>query len=309
MSSGGSTNTVQKSDPWSGQAPYLSNVFGQAQNTYNQFSGNPSSAIAPFNPQQQQAFGLTQQQVGQSNLDGAQVNNAAGNYTTSLLNGDYLGANPGNQAFGAFANGGMLNNPYEQGMANAASTNLVNAYQTGTAPQTTSEFEGAGRYGSGAMTNAQGMAQQGFATQLGNAMNNLYGNLYQGNMSNMLSGAQGLSGNYNNAAQQQLQGSYNAPSVANQTWNTIGQLSGVGGQQQALSQAQLQAPWSLLNNYSNLVQGQYGGTTSTQQPYFTNPAAGALGGAAAGAMLGTQVMPGWGTAVGAGAGLLLGGLG
>jgi hypothetical protein len=184
----------------------------------------------------------------------------------------------------------MLNNPYMQGMANAANTNIVNAYQTATAPQTTSEFEGAGRYGSGAMMNAQNMAQQGLATQLGNAQNNLYGGMYQSNLGNMLAGAQGLSGNYNTAAQQQVQGLGLSPGIAQQAQNQIGNLYNMGGNQQAYQQQLLNSPWTQLNNYAGLVGGTgYGSSNSMTQPYFQNQTMGALGGAASGAMLGSMM--------------------
>lgn len=339
---GGTTTTNSVTQPWTGQQPYLRNMFGQAQNVYNQFSGNPSSSVAGFTPMQNQAMGATQNMANASDTTaGVNATNAAANYTTNLANGAYLGSNPGNSTFSSisngslsnnpgnaaysqFANGSMLNNPYMQGMANAANTNIINAYQTATAPQTTSEFEGAGRYGSGAMMNAQNMAQQGLATQLSNAQNNLYGSMYNQNMSNMLtgasglsqnyatagnqqlSGAQGLSQNYDTATQQQLAGALNAPAYQTASSNLLSNLYNMGGNQQALAQQQINAPWSLLNNYAGLVGGmQYGSQSSTSQPYYQNKAMGALGGAAAGAELGS-VVPGIGTGIGAVAGGLLG---
>lgn len=301
-SGGGSTTSNTIAQPWSGQQPYLADMFQNADNTYKQFSGNPQSSVAGFTPMQQQAM---QMQTDPS-ANGSQVANSAANFAQNLLGGQYLNANPGSGSFGLFANGQMLNNPYMQGMANAANTNIVNAYQTATAPQTTSEFEGAGRYGSGAMMNAQNMAQQGLATQLANAQNNLYGSMYQSNLGNMLAGAQGLSGNYNTAAAQQLQGLALSPGVAQQQQSEIGSLYNMGGNQQAYQQALLNAPWQQLNNYAGLVGGmQYGSNTSTTQPYFQNQAMGALGGAAAGAEIGS-VVPGIGTGIGAVAGSLLG---
>lgn len=303
---GGQTSTVTKSDPWSGQQPYLQNVFGGAQNAYNQYASDPSSSVAGFTPQQQQAMGLTQSIANGTNAGNASaVNNAAGNYTTNLVNGDYLNSNPGNAAFSQFANGSMNNNPYMQGMANAAADSITRNYQTTTAPQTTSQMEGAGRYGSGAMMNAQSQNQQNLATQLGNSMNNLYGGMYQTNMANQLQGAQGLSSNYNTAAQQQLAGAANAPNVVNSINGAISNLYNMGGNQQALNQSQINAPWQLLNNYSNLIQGQYGGQTSTQQPYYTNQMAGAMGGAMGGAALGSMLSNGSG--YGSAAGGLIGG--
>jgi hypothetical protein len=304
---GGSTTTVQKSDPWSGQQPYLSSVFSGAQNAYNQYAGNPASSVAGFTPMQQQAMGTTQAVANGTNAGySPAVNNAAGSYTTNLLNGAYLNSNPGNSAFSQFANGSMMNNPYQTGALNAANDAITRAYQTATAPQTASAFEAAGRYGSGAYGNAVSQNQQDLTRQLGNVDASMLNNMYQQNMQNMLAGAQGLSQNYNTAAQQQLQGSYNAPNIVNSVNGATTNLYNMGGNQQALQQSQINAPWQLLNNYSNLIQGQYGGTTSTSQPYYTNQLAGGLGGALGGAALGSMIMPGIGTGIGAAAGGLMG---
>lgn len=304
---GGESTTVQKSDPWSGQQPYLQNVFSGAQNAYDTYAGNPASSVAGFTPQQQQAIGATQSVANGTNFgNAAGVNNAAGNYTTNLLNGKYLNSNPGNSAFSSFANGSMMNNPYQTGAVNAANDAITRAYQTATAPNTASAFEAAGRYGSGAYGNAVSQNQQDLATQLGNTDATMLGNMYQQNMSNMLAGAQGLSQNYNTATQQQLAGSANAPNIVNSVNGAISNLYNMGGNQQALQQAQINAPWQLLNNYSNLIQGQYGGNTSTSTPYYQNQMAGAMGGAMGGAALGSALSSGSG--YGTAAGGVLGGL-
>ena len=51
-SSGGGTNTIQKADPWSGQQPFLTYGFDQAQDRFksDQPQFFPGSTIAPFNP-------------------------------------------------------------------------------------------------------------------------------------------------------------------------------------------------------------------------------------------------------------------
>lgn len=51
-----------------------------------------------------------------------------------------------------------------------------------------------------------------------------------------------------------------------------------------------QLPWQNLNNYSKVVSGNVGSSTST--PYFTNPANGVLGGATIGGWLGNQLLGG-----------------
>jgi hypothetical protein len=66
-------------------------------------------------------------------------------------------------------------------------------------------------------------------------------------------------------------------------------------------------PWQRLARYANLIQGNYGGTstsTVTGTPARASIGAGMLGGAASGALAGTTIMPGWGTLLGAGVGAL-----
>lgn len=296
---GGNSTSNTVATPWTGQQPYLSNVFQGAQNTYNQYAGNPSASVAGFTPMQQQAMGITQNVANGTNFGGASnVNNAAGNYTSNLLSGN-TDANPASSAFNKFASGSMLNNPYESGALDAANNAITRAYQTATAPGTASAFEGAGRYGSGAYNQAVSQNQQDLATQLGNTDAGLVNSMYQTNMGNMLSGAQGLSG-------QQTAALSMAPNTVNSINGAATNLYNMGGNQQALQQQQINAPWQLLNNYSNLIQGQYGGNTSTTTPYYSNTLAGGLGGAAGGAALGSMVAPGIGTAVGAGIGGLMG---
>lgn len=95
----------------------------------------------------------------------------------------------------------------------------------------------------------------------------------------------------------------------------INQLAGAGAAQDARSQAEVDAPNTALARYQQLISGQGGGTTSASQPYFTNPAASALGGALGGyglmSGLGSMAMlpmaaPMWG-AIGGGLLGLMGG--
>jgi hypothetical protein len=107
------------------------------------------------------------------------------------------------------------------------------------------------------------------------------------------------------------------PQLAGLDYNNLNALLGVGQMQQQQGQAELQdainrwnqqqnQPLTNLQNYQGLVSGNYGGTIT--QPSYTNPAAGALGGAASGAGIGMMFGP-WGAGIGAGLGGLLGLLG
>lgn len=297
----GSTTTVQKSDPWAGQQPYLSYTFAGATDAYNRFKNDASSSVAGFTPMQQQAMGATQGIANGTNFGNSSgVNNAAGGYVSNMLNGN-TDSSPAASAFAKFANGSMMNSPYQSAALDAANNAITRAYQTATAPQTASNFAASGRYGSGAYGQAVSQNQQDLATQLGNTDASLVNSMYQQNMGNMLAGAQGLS-NQQNAALSM------SPNIVNSINGAASNLYNMGGNQQALQQSQLNAPWQLLNNYSNLIQGQYGGQASTTQPYYSNQLAGGMGGALGGAMLGSALSngSGWGSGLGAAAGGLMG---
>lgn len=49
-SGGGNTTSNTVSTPWTGQQPYLSQVFGSAANTYNNMASNPNATVAGFTP-------------------------------------------------------------------------------------------------------------------------------------------------------------------------------------------------------------------------------------------------------------------
>lgn len=89
-------------------------------------------------------------------------------------------------------------------------------------------------------------------------------------------------GAYNQERQNQLNAMQLAPGLQ---FANIPQLYQAGQMQEARGQAELDAPWTQLARYRGLLTGTPGGTTTTNQPYFTNPWASALGGAAAGASI------------------------
>lgn len=84
MSKGkGSTTTVQKSDPWIGQQPFLRRGFREA----GSFLDQPAeSLVAGFDPAQQQALGLMEQRA----LSGNQLLPQAQGEIGSTLAGDYM---------------------------------------------------------------------------------------------------------------------------------------------------------------------------------------------------------------------------
>lgn len=87
---------------------------------------------------------------------------------------------------------------------------------------------------------------------------------------------------YESERQRQMGATALAPSLANQDYTDLSQLGAVGGMQDQRAQAVKDAPWNQIFKYQQAVSGTSGGQTTTQTPYFTNPAASALGGGMAG---------------------------
>ena len=232
--------TTTTNEPWAAQKPYLLNAFNNANNWYS----HGGTQIAPLNPFQMQSFNLAQGNINNPTLS------AAGNSITN------------------FANGNMMNNPWLSQMADAADNSITRNYQNVVSPGISSGFEANGRYGSGAMANAQSQAQQDLAHQLGYTNANIYGNAYQQGLNNMLQASS-------------LAPSFNASQLSN-----IGALNSAGNQVQAQQQSINQQPLTNLQNYQNIVGGQlYGSQVS--QPYFQNKTANILGGG----LLGAQLAP------------------
>jgi hypothetical protein len=237
--SGGTTTT--NTAPWVGQQPYLTSGFKNAQNWYNQ----GGTSVAPLNSMQNQSF----------NMAGQNANNPT------------LGA--ASNAIQNFAAGNMMNNPYLNQMANSADNSITRNYQNAVAPGISSNFEANGRYGSGAMSNSQGQAQQNLATQLGYTNANIFGNAYQQGMNNM------------------LQASSLAPANNASTLANINQVNAAGNQQQAQQQAVNSQPLANMQGYQGLINGNFGSTTT--QPYYMNQGANIMGGALIGNQIGNSL--------------------
>lgn len=257
---GGSGNQQQNvttfSSPWGPQQPYLQNIYGQAQSLYNMGGPQiyPNSSVSPLTTYQNQ--GIQNQAALAQNPTTTQ---AASDYYNNVLNGNYLTGGAG---------------------FNAA-LNAANAQIT---PMVASQFEGAGRYGSGAMGGQ-------IATNLGN----VFANLYQGERAN----------------QQSVFGQ--APNLQAMQYTDPSQLFNAGQIQQTQAQNQLsdvvnrynynqQLPYINLQNFASTIYGSPSFPSQTQ-PYFRNQTAGLLGGALAGGQLGSSFGP-----YGIVGGALLGGL-
>lgn len=262
----GNTTTTTKSDPWDKQQPFLESgfdniatTFGLTKGTDGKYSGTidpnalpsyyPGSTIAGNSPETNLAL---QARTGRA-LYGSPLTTAAQNQLTSTLNGDYLNSNP-----------------YIDATYNQAADNVVNKYNEITNPGIDSAFAKGNRFGSNAYASSRNQSDRTAAQELGNLATNIYGQ------------------NYANERQNQIQGQLYAPDLANQDYYDINQLSTVGDYNTNLAQAQIDAdrekynynaskPLTALQTYQQMIQGDYGGTSTQSNPYYRNSSGSTLG--------------------------------
>ncbi|MFA7256044.1 MAG: hypothetical protein WC047_00515 [Kiritimatiellales bacterium] len=318
---GGNTNTIQEADPWVGQQDYLREIFARA-NTQSKTPQQyfPGSTVTPFSSETEQAL---QMQAGRA-INGSAALSGGNKQLTDTLRGDYLTANPAFDYLNNNARGDYLNkNPYIDETVGRALGKVRNSLD--------SQFASGGRYGSG-------LHQTALAGAYGDTAASMYGQNYANERQNQIAATGAMGQMFGDERTKQMQAMQFAPQMANQEYVDAQQLANVGETRESLAQAQLtdelnrwnfdqNAQDAALNRYAQLVQGQYGGTTSTSSMAAnpTNRLAGTAGGALAGAYLGSaafgtaagsaaagagsgatygSVVPGWGTAIGAGIGAL-----
>lgn len=336
---GGSTTTVQKADPWVGQQPYLKDIFSEAQNLYNSGAMAPDyyagNTVAPQSQWTQNALQMQADRAmnGSTSIDtalagmdnitsgGALAGNTGMNTLNQIAGTDI---NAGNQGLTALNQMTSAVNPY--------STALLNDAVGGATAQIDSGFSGAGRYGSGAHENAR-------ADAVADLTNQFYSNAYDqqmaaaqaasgaylGGLDTQANAANQAGSLYNTGIGQQVVAGNMAQQLANQAYTDAAALSEAGGikddYQQQLINADIdrynytsQQPLTALSNYNQLIQGSYGGTSTTtgQQASGGSTLGNVLGGALSGGGLGYGLATGtalggpWGAAIGATAGGLLG---
>lgn len=283
MGSGAPSNTTQTSiqqlPAWLNNA----NTFGaqQAQNLYNQGGPAyyPGNTVAPFSPMQEQYFS------GVENLaqNGTPIENSATNQMTQTLGGSYLDPS---------------SNPYLQDTFNQAANGVQNRLST--------EFASQGRNPSMSL-GAQADAMNHLATDI-------YGGNYQAERANQMKALA-----YSPAMDQMGLTGLNALNSAGGMLQN--QAQNMQGQSQNLYNYYAGLPWTNLNNFMNTVNSlSHGGSSSVTGPGPQGPnrtmsalggaasgavAGGAIGSAIAGGETGSAAGP-WGTAIGAGLGLLSG---
>ena len=280
---GGSTTTVQKADPWAGQQPYLQDIFQQAQQLYNAggMAPNyyPGQTVAGQSDWTKQAL---QMQADRAQSGSPLITNAS-NAMNNITTGQALAGNQGLNTLNQLSQG---DNPYVDELYNRANSQ-VQADLDG-------NFNRAGRYGSGAHEAAAA-----------DAANNLAAQMYSSLWDKRADAAQAAGQLYNTGIGQQVVAGQTGQQLANQAYTDAAALSQAGGIMDEYNQQLINANIDRYNydqqkallalqNYNNLIQGSYGGTTTTTGQQSTggstlgNVAGGALTGGGLAYMLGAS---------------------
>ena len=277
---GTSTSSTQTNDPPAWAKPLFSQSASEAQNLYNAGVGGNTYQGNTVNP----LSDTTMAGINQLATAGANTNTAATRPLYQGIGAAAVAPTYAEQNLQGMANGSYLanGNPY----FNAA----LQGQLDNTAADVQSQFSGAGRYGSGANTNA-------LTTQLGNIRSNALMNQFNQDSSNMLAAnnqmdASRLAGlntglNATNAMSNQDQQQFTNALTGAQATQQAGQAIDTQGQKQlsdVISQfyANDNAPWNrlgLLQAAASGSAGNYGtqhGTSESSNPMAALGAVGSL---------------------------------
>lgn len=244
----------------------------------------------------------------------AQWNAAANNITNAYQTATAPGISSAAESAGRFGSGSYANavNQGQQALAGqlatAGSTLYGNAYTA--AQQNQLAAANTIQQAQTASTGQQAQAASTLGTNALGATSNL-GTIGQLGTSNQLAAASGTGTDYSNDLLTQTKALAAAPGVATLPLTQAGAVADVGSQQDAYQQALLNAnlaaynfgqtsPYTNLASYEGLINGNYGGSTVTSTPTYTNNSA-LLGNMATAAGLGASLT---GSQYGAAAGLL-----
>ena len=249
----GNVQTTQTASPSLPNMPFLSQGFSEAARLYNRGAQVPDAykqleqRYANSNPAAAAQRGLYDDMLWQSNRDLSEIAGGQHDYKLS-------------PELQRFASGSMLSpdsNPWLKGMYEDAAGALRG--------QVASQFAGSGRYGSGAN-------QEILGRNLGQLANQMYGGAYQQGVGQMLSASMLGDQLSSQNTSRRMQAMAMQPGLMGASDADLYKLGQV-------QQAQIDAPWTNLQRFMGVVNPgiNFGGTSTSQQPYFSNPVGQGLG--------------------------------
>lgn len=280
---GGGGTTVQKTEPWDQQKPYLEYGFGQAQDIYE---GGP----AQYYPGQTYVdmsdptkAGL-EGQVGQAQ-GGTPTVGAATNYATSTLSGNsdnpwggFLstgGSGMANTGSGAFLN----NNPFLDATYGAAADRVKQDFSDVVMPGIAAQFGNSGGAGGELHKELATKAGGQLTDSLGSLAANIYGGNYQQERDRMEAANAGLtntgSGLYGTGVQERLGLANLAPGLEEAGYLPWQKMQEAGQQYEQFGERVLEddinrfnygqnADLAALQDYMSMISGNYGSTSTSR---------------------------------------------
>lgn len=193
---GGGTNTVQKSDPWTGLQPYLLGGVTGGREYPGLFPGAlewymsdgpsyfPGQTVANPTAETQRAWAMAGSLAsGEGDWQRQNIiNKYAGNegYLSNVANGAYLNqAQDRNNFLDDTARGKFLNaNPYLDSMVDASTRDINRNFTNNVLPGVASQFALGGRYGSGAQQGVLGTVSNDYTNKISDVVTGIRGNAY-----------------------------------------------------------------------------------------------------------------------------------
>lgn len=302
MSIGGSASKgggTQTTEPWSEQKPFLIKGLQRAEDWYKSDTPSyyPGNTVAPLSAETSRVGDMLNAKTAfNATLLPGVMSEVAGQ-----AGGSYLGKNPGDSYYSGFASGSnpvsnlnmrtaggayLNSNPFLDAMYNSSARSLLTNY--GDAMRDTqSAFSRAGRYGNDeAMFNAENRNLETLLRGLGDMGANIYGTNYaneralqeqamgrEGNL--RLAGAEGLSTNFNNERGNMLKAASLMPDLIGASYIGSDKMQDYGKYKDEYGQDVLNAdisrfdynqnlPLEKLKQFMGLIQGDYGGTTTSK---------------------------------------------
>lgn len=308
--------STSETGPWGPQQDYLKTLFSEGNRLYDankNLGAWNGPRVAGFTPDTNTGFDWTRNFAGGINgaapgvMNGAQPGLAGLGGATSILdsvrsrfNGDPTSTILGNAARYA-------DNPQIDGMIKASTRDMVRDYRENTVPTLNSVASATGNINSSRAGAAEAIARRGLDDRIGDVSASIRGAAWN----NGLATAQGqYNQDFNNAGS--MAGAYRdnygaglsgLGASTNLAYGAADRMMNIGGAQQALTQAQMDAekakwqegidnPWQMLSRYQGSISGNYGSTGSqtvpvqSYQPGIGNYLMAGLGGAASIAGLG-----------------------
>ena len=318
---GGSQTSTQTAEPWGPQQPYLSDIFTNASNLYQNVSPQYFPGNTTAQPTWAQNYAL--QGITNTALTDPLRSIPAGTLA-NVASGNLIWANPaitpmadlawnnpatnapGQDALSSYLSGDRLaqGNPYLGAVSDSIAANVLPRIQSQFVNSGMLSSPEAARASSAGLTSAIApYAFQQYQQEEQNQINaaNALANRYLQGAGLQGQAATNYGGLFSNAYDTMLRAAGLAPTVQPSLYAPFDAMYAAGAAQQTQDQQAIndavarwnfeqELPFNRLNQYIGQVTGNYGGTTMLTQPYFSNAGQNALSGAIGGATLGSSLL-------------------